>query len=71
MRYSSDSTNDEFETEWNRFGAFLKQNGGLESSLRESYGEFNEDEFRTRETESMTSIMKNVRQYLAEKEDAN
>ena len=65
---SAGDASDEFETEWSRLGEFLQQHGGLEECLRRSYAEFSTDELREREVESMTAILKNVREYLQDRE---
>ena len=64
---SAADASQEFEMEWGRLGEFLTQHGGLEDALRRSYQEFSTDELREREVESMTSIMKNVRDYMRER----
>ncbi len=64
---SSSEASYEFENEWRRLGEFLKEHGGLEDALRRSYAEFSCDELREREVESMTAILKNVREYMRER----
>jgi DNA-directed RNA polymerase specialized sigma24 family protein len=64
----SDGT-DEFEREWLQLGQFLEQRGGLEESLRQSYSEFDGEDLRDHEVESMTAIMKNVREYLRDQQE--
>jgi len=76
LRYSSpDQSTAEFEHEWSRLGEFLKQNGGLEDSLRSSYSGFNVEAAREREASSMTAILKRVRTQVqddsADAEDAS
>lgn len=67
-RYVATSeTQYEFDNEWTRLGDFLTQHGGLEETLRRSYSAFSSDELREREVESMTAILKNVREYLSER----
>lgn len=67
-RYVATSeTQHEFDNEWTRLGDFLTQHGGLEETLRRSYSAFSSDELREREVESMTAILKNVREYLSER----
>ena len=68
VRYSGkDAAAEEFLHEWHRLGDFLERNGGLEEALRHSYADFDTEPLREREVESMTAILKNVREYLAER----
>lgn len=68
VRYSGTAgAADEFLHEWNRLGDFLERRGGLEEALRHSYAEFDAESLREHEVESMTAILKNVRDYLAER----
>lgn len=68
VRYSGhDAASEEFLHEWNRLGDFLERHGGLEEALRRSYSEFDAESLREHEVESMTAILKNVREYLSER----
>lgn len=67
-RYTANNViEEEFHAEWQRLGEFLTQHGGLESALRRSYEAFSSSDLREREVESMTMIMKNVREYLSQR----
>ncbi|MFM9960818.1 MAG: RNA polymerase sigma factor [Planctomycetaceae bacterium] len=68
VRYSGKEVgSEEFLHEWHRLGDFLERHGGLEEALRHSYADFDAESLREREVESMTAVMKNVREYLAER----
>lgn len=68
VRYSGkEAGSEEFLHEWHRLGDFLERHGGLEEALRHSYADFDAESLREREVESMTAVMKNVREYLAER----
>ena len=68
VRYSGTAgAADEFLHEWNRLGDFLECRGGLEEALRHSYADFDAEPLREREVESMTAILRNVREYLTER----
>ncbi len=68
VRYSgNEAASEEFLHEWHRLGDFLERHGGLEEALRHSYSDFDAESLREREVESMTAIMKNVREYLTER----
>ncbi|MCH7988471.1 MAG: sigma-70 family RNA polymerase sigma factor [Planctomycetes bacterium] len=67
LRYCSpEEANAEFELEWQRFGECLKANGGLEKLLNASYESFHSEEIKRRESQSMTLILNQVRQFRDE-----
>jgi len=71
LRYCSpEEANEEFQLEWQSVGDCLKAHGGLENLLRASFQNFDADEIRRREAQSMTQILQHVGQFRDESLDS-